>query len=173
MPPESNRFSLFRAWFDRNRHANMTFLGYAATGGLTQLIDLGSFATFVRLHLPVEIATTVAICIATATHFCLNKYVNFKNHERPVAQQFGTYLTVGAASLLLSVAIVSVLTRVLHVPPIVAKITATAINFPFNFLCHKYLTFAGGIRSFFALRRARRLETDVIPRPKAPVLERP
>jgi putative flippase GtrA len=147
--------------FGASRHERMVFVGYVATGGLTQCIDIASFLGLVRLHVPVEIAATIAIVVSTATHFTLSKYVNFRSFERPVSQQLGTYLTVGAASLIMSVAIVSILTRVLHLPPIVAKIASVAIAFPFNFLCHKYLTFAGGFRSVYETwkleRRAKRV----------------
>jgi putative flippase GtrA len=146
---ESSELRDFLIRQSRNRRELVIFLGYAATGAVTQCVDIGAFLGFVRLGLPIEIAVAMAFALTMVVHFCLCRYVNFQNFERPVTQQIGTYVTVGAASLLLSVGVVSVLSRGFHLPPIAAKLCAVAISFPFNYLCNRYLTFGGGVRSAF------------------------
>jgi putative flippase GtrA len=88
-------------------------------------------------------------------HFTLCRYVNFQNFDRPIVQQLGTYVTVAATSLLISVSVVSILSHVAHFAPLPAKLAAIAVSFPFNYLCNRYVTFSGGFRSAYVVLRTR------------------
>jgi putative flippase GtrA len=133
------------------------FVAYVIIGVLTQIVDLAFFSLLAGHRVPVELATTFSISLATALHFTLNKYANFRTYDRHVGAQLRTYLAIGAVSLCLQISIVSILTRFLHLSPLIAKIVTNGSNFPLNYLAHRYLTFGGGIRrSFVLLWRARR-----------------
>jgi len=133
------------------------FVAYVIIGVLTQIVDLVFFSVLAWHRVPVELASTFSISVATALHFTLNKYANFRNYDRHVGAQLRTYLALAAVSLCLQIAIVSVLTRFLHVSPLIAKVVTNGSNFPLNYLAHRYLTFGAGIRqSFIVLWRARR-----------------
>ncbi len=132
-------------------------MAYVIIGVLTQIVDLAFFSLLAWHRVPVELAATFSISSATALHFTLNKYANFRNYDRHVGAQLRTYLALGAVSLCLQIAIVSFLTRSLHVSPLIAKIVTNGSNFPLNYLAHRYLTFGAGIRqSLMVLWRARR-----------------
>jgi len=141
--------------------ARRQFLTYVAIGGLTQVVDIGLFVMLMRLHALVELAASVSIAVATVVHFSLNKYCNFRNHHRPLTQQIGTYLALGALSMALQVCLISLLTRLLFVSPLLAKIIALVLNFPLGFLGHRYLTFGAGIRGAYVLWRAKRAGGDM------------
>jgi len=133
------------------------FVAYVIIGVLTQIVDLASFSLLAWHRVPVELASTFSISVATAIHFTLNKYANFRNYDRHVGAQLRTYLALGAVSLCLQIAIVSFLTRFLHLSPLLAKVVTNGSNFPLNYLAHRYLTFGAGIRqSFILFWRSRR-----------------
>jgi putative flippase GtrA len=154
----------FGAFVNRMRHdtlARQQFATYVAIGGLTQVVDIGLFLMLTRLHALVELAASLSIAAATVVHFSLNKYLNFRNHQRPLTHQIGTYLALGTLSLAFQVSLISLLTRLLFVDPLLAKIIALVINFPLGFLGHRYLTFGAGIRGAYVLWRAKRGGGDV------------
>jgi putative flippase GtrA len=118
-------------------------------GGFATCLDIATFAALTDRHVIVEVAVTIGAIVSTAVSFCFNKYLNFRNHDRSVPRQFRTYVAVCVASYAISVAIVSFLTHTIHLSPFVSKVISVALVFPFNFLCHNFLTFAGGIRARF------------------------
>jgi putative flippase GtrA len=119
------------------------------------------FRTLLSARAVPELAATVAGAIAMVVHFGLNKYVNFRNHDRPVYQQAGTYLAVGCLWWVVTLTIIASLTRLLGVPPLYAKLVAVAVNFPVGYLAHRYLTFGKGITATYrAWRDQRRLKAD-------------
>jgi putative flippase GtrA len=132
-----------------DRQALIQFVSYASIGGFVQIVDIGSFRTLLIAHAVPEIAATIAGAIAMVVHFSLNKYVNFRNHDRPVYRQAGTYLAVGVVWWVVTLAIIATLTRIFGVPPLYAKLVAVAVNFPVGYLAHRYLTFGKGIRQTY------------------------
>jgi putative flippase GtrA len=123
-----------------------TLLGrYLAIGAFVFCIDVATFAAFVDAHLILPAATSLSFGIATATHFTLNRVLNFRNFERTIVQQLGTYLIVAAICLAIQNAAVLVGVHLLLMPPLLAKIAGIAINIPIGFLGHRYLTFDRGI----------------------------
>jgi len=136
------------------------FLAYVMIGVLTQIVDLAIFSLLAWHRVPVELASTFSISLATILHFTLNKYANFRNYDRHVGAQLRTYLALAAISLCLQISMVSFFTRFLHLSPLIAKIITNGSNFPLNYLAHRYLTFGAGIRqSFILLWRARRTDS--------------
>jgi putative flippase GtrA len=144
-----------------DRHAQIQFVTYASIGGFVQVVDIGVFRTLLSARAVPELAATVAGAIAMVVHFGLNKYVNFRNHDRPVYKQAGTYLAVGCLWWVVTLTIIASLTRLFGVPPLYAKLVAVAVNFPVGYLAHRYLTFGKGITATYrAWRDQRRLKAD-------------
>jgi putative flippase GtrA len=139
-----------------DRHARMQFIAYASIGGFVQVVDIGLFRTLVASRAVPELAATAAGAVAMVVHFALNKYVNFRNHDRPVYRQAGTYLAVGAIWWVVTLTIIASLTRLFGVPPLYAKLVAVAVNFPVGYLAHRHLTFGKGIRATVREWRAQR-----------------
>jgi putative flippase GtrA len=129
---------------------------YASIGGFVTCIDVGTFVLFLRAGWPLFAVITASLGLAFATHFLLNKYVNFRAHDRPAHHQAATYAVVAGTTWLTTTAIVKGAVA-LGAPPLLGKFVAIAFNVPIGFFGHRYLTFGRGINATLkeALRRRR------------------
>jgi putative flippase GtrA len=119
---------------------------YATIGGIVLCIDVGTFAGLLRAGVALLLTTSIAYGLGIATHFTLNKYVNFRAHDRPVHSQAITYGIVAFICWLTTLGIVRSAVA-LGLPPLGGKLLAIAFNLPLGFLGHRYLTFGRGILS--------------------------
>jgi putative flippase GtrA len=117
---------------------------YLTIGGLVFCIDVGSFAAFLHIGIALLVTTTISYGLGIASHFTLNKYVNFRAHDRPVHSQAITYGIVAFICWLTTLAIVKGAVA-LGLPPLGGKLLAIAFNLPLGFLGHRYFTFGRGI----------------------------
>jgi putative flippase GtrA len=117
---------------------------YATIGGFVTCIDLGSFALFLRAGWPLLAVITASWAIAIVTHFSLNKYVNFRAHDRPTHHQAVTYAVVAGTTWFTTAAIVKGAVA-LGAPALLGKVVAVAFNVPIGFFGHRHLTFGRGI----------------------------
>jgi len=117
---------------------------YVTIGGLVFCIDVGSFAGFLRAGVPLLVTTTLSYCLGIATHFTLNKYVNFRAHDRPVHSQALTYGIVAFVCWLTTLGIVKGAVA-FGAPPLAGKLLAIAFNLPLGFVGHRTFTFGRGI----------------------------
>lgn len=124
---------------------------YLAIGGLVFIIDVGLFWALTRAGVYLAVATTIAYATAATTHFTLNKYANFRTHDRPVHKQAGTYAAVAFVCWLVTLTVIEAGVRVFGLAPLAAKIVAVAVNVPAGFIGHRTFTFGPGLLS--ALRR--------------------
>jgi putative flippase GtrA len=128
---------------------------YGLIGGLATGVDLGSFVLLLRAGLPLMAVITVSYAFAVATHFSLNKYANFRAHDRPLRYQAANYAIVTAICYATTTAIVKGGVA-LGFAPLLGKLFAVTFNVPIAFLGHRYLTFGRGItaavRSVFTRR---------------------
>lgn len=131
-------------FFERLR-LQRTFLIYIAIGATVFCIDIGSFQGLLVLHVHTLLAASIAYALAIGSHFTLNRYLNFRNFERSIAHQFGTYTIVAVSTWLVTLAVIWIGTSVLHAPPLIAKLCAVIINLPIGFLGHRHFTFGPGI----------------------------
>ncbi len=143
-----------------DRQTQLLFARYLLIGGFVFCLDIGSFQVFLksgafRAFGPYSLAvvTAASYLLAVATHFTLNRFLNFRNFERTIVQQARTYVVVAALCGAIQLAVVEGGVHILGLPPLVAKILAVAINVPIGFLGHRYLTFGHGIAG--AIRRLR------------------
>jgi putative flippase GtrA len=130
---------------------------YLSIGTFTFCVDVGSFALMLHARWPLTLVAALSYALGTVTHFTLNKYANFRAHDRPVRNQLVTYAIVVGTCGAITIAIVDGGT-LLGLPPLVAKVIAVAVNVPIGFLGHRYLTFGRGIfaalHELFARRTA-------------------
>ena len=144
-----------------DRRTQLLLIRYVAIGGFVFCVDVATFQALLRAGLILPAATSLSFLLAMATHFTLNRFLNFRNFERTIVQQLGTYLIVAAVALLIQNGAVLSGVYLLGWPPLLAKIAGIAINLPFSFLGHRYLTFGHGIVG--TLRRRRTSVPDSSP----------
>jgi putative flippase GtrA len=127
---------------------------YIAIGGLATCVDLGSFVFFLHKGWPLLGVITISYAFAVVTHFSLNKYVNFRAHDRPMRHQAANYALVTTICWATTTAIVKGAVA-LGIAPLLGKLVAIAFNVPIAFLGHRYLTFGRGVTAAFraVLRR--------------------
>jgi putative flippase GtrA len=126
---------------------------YAAIGAFCVTIDVAAFRSLSDAGWMPELAAVVGGAVSMAVHFALNKYVNFRSHDRSLGAQLGTYCAVTSVWWVVTLGVVALLTRGLGVPPVAAKLVAVAVNFPLGFIAQRSLTFGPGIAAM--LRRLR------------------
>jgi len=134
------------ARFYEDRSMPFQLARYLSIGGLVFCVDIGTFTGLLRSGWPLLVATTVAYGLGITTHFTLNKFINFRVHDRPVHHQASTYGAVAFLCWLTTLGIVRGAVA-LGAPPLAGKLVAVGVNVPFGFLGHRYLTFGGGIRA--------------------------
>lgn len=117
---------------------------YAVIGGFVTCIDFGTFALALRAGWPLLGVITISWAFAVTTHFLLNKFVNFRAHDRPTHHQLVTYGAVAFTTWLTTTAIVKGAVA-FGAPPLLGKVFSIAVNVPIGFLGHRYLTFGRGI----------------------------
>lgn len=134
-----------------------SFLRYIAIGGFVFCIDFASYMAMLDHKLVVWQAQVISQVIAMVTHFLLNKYLNFRNHERSAGEQFGTYLVVAVTCVVIGVGVVQGwvwLFGTSKTSLVLAKCAAVGVNIPIGFIGHKKLTFGNGLRGFVRHRQA-------------------
>lgn len=120
-------------------------LRYVAIGGVCFAIDFSILRSLLfGRTMPWALAATIAFVLANGVHFVLNKWLNFRNHDRELHEQFGTYVGVLAVCLAITIATIGVLGH-FGVAALTAKVVAIIINVPVGFLGHRYLTFRAGL----------------------------
>lgn len=144
--------TLHRFAVDPGTHRQLAF--YAAIGVLAVTLDLVVFRWLIALNWIAELAAIASGAASMVLHFSLNKYIAFKNHDRPLRDQLGTYCAVVTVWWIVTLTVVAVATRLFLAPPLVAKIVAIAINFPLGFVAQRQLTFGAGIAAALLRRNA-------------------
>lgn len=135
---------LLRTTLGSPHHARQ-FALYVTIGGLGVAVDLLSLAALLRVHVLLVPAVTLAFAASVAVHFTLNKYYNFRNHDRPIARQAGTYLVVASSVWLLTVLWIEFFVRYFGVSVMVAKVSVLPLNVVIGYFGTRFLAFGPGI----------------------------
>ncbi len=137
----------------QDRHWSFQAFRYVVIGAVVFVVDVGLFQLFVARGLALAMAATVAYGSALWAHFLLNKFMNFRSHDRATHEQASTYLVVSLVCWLVTLAVITFATNVLRMPPLQAKLLAVVVNLPIGFISNRFLTFGPGIiargRQFF------------------------
>jgi len=127
------------------------FLRYITIGGIVFVVDVGSFKLLLGTKIALFFVTTIAYGLAISAHFTLNKFVNFRAHDRPVHHQAANYFWIAFVGWIITLVVVELGTHRFGLAPFVAKLGAVVINLPIGFLGHRFVTFGNGFLA--ALRR--------------------
>ena len=117
---------------------------YVVVGGIVFCIDVGLFLVLIHNHISPLVAATCSYTVAITAHFLLNKFANFRAHERPIHHQALTYGFVAITCWITTLAIIQMGVAMVHLSPLISKLAAIAFNLPIGFLGHRYLTFGQG-----------------------------
>ncbi len=139
----SKSVSLQRVLSGRALHFQLA--RYLAIGGFVFVVDVGLFWLLVNAHVFLAAAVTIAYCVAVCVHFTLNKYANFRAHDRPWYHQASTYAVVAFVCWVVTLIVVEFCFRIVGLSPLVSKVTAVAVNMPVGFVGHRFLTFGPGV----------------------------
>lgn|GEM_PF-1110157 len=117
---------------------------YLFIGGISAGADVGVFLLLLAVHVPVLIVATVSYGCGLAVHFTLNKYVNFRAHDRPIHHQASTYAAVAFTCWLTTLVIVKA-AIFFGFSPVVGKLVAIVVGAPIGFFGHRHFTFGRGL----------------------------
>lgn len=130
------------------------FVVYVVIGAIGVGVDLGCFVALLRIHTALAIAVSLAFLASVVVHFTLNKYLNFRNFDRPLLHQARTYLLVATFVWLFTLGWVEFFVRFFGIGALLAKISVMPLNVIIGYVATRYLTFGPGIgasmRAWFA-----------------------
>jgi putative flippase GtrA len=116
--------------------------------GLVSVAALGfDFAVFLALTKAGAVpamAGMAGYAVGLVLHFLLSTLFVFDTHasRKTRARLFGEFAISGGAGLVLTAAVITVMTHRLHAAPVAAKITAVLISFVVVFLLRRSVVFA-------------------------------
>ncbi len=120
---------------------------YIVTGTLTTLIDLLMFHTlYVRFQYSENVSVIIAFICALLFSFTVNKTWTFSGNQSKTnsawnISQFIKFIFVSGFGLLITLVCVYTLINIASFSPIIAKLSASAIVFMWNFLANSFWTF--------------------------------
>lgn len=121
------------------------FLVYLGIQGIAMTVDFSVLAAALRIGVPVLVAVPFALAIALALHFLLNRHYNFRNFDRPLLRQAGTYLVLAVMMSAFAVLWVEALSQWFGVPVLIAKLLSMPITAVLGYITTRDLTFGPGI----------------------------
>jgi putative flippase GtrA len=117
-------------------------LRYLVVGCAANAMGLLFFYVFVQTGIPPELAAILAFFAALITGYALNRCWTFHSTVRHT-KGIPAYVFSMAAVLLLQIALLSLLHRLIGIPPFVAQIIAVGISIPVSYLLQKKWVFVG------------------------------
>lgn len=125
--------------------------------GLAAAINIGSRYYFSEmLFIDFTAAVAISYFLGMIANYLTNKYLNFPHGPRNVIKEMRTFIVVALIGLGITIFLSMVFIRLIETwrLPIlsdkniktVAHISAVGITAIYSFVCHKYLTYRGGIR---------------------------
>jgi len=130
--------------------------------GLAAIINIGSrFYLSKNLSIDYTSAVTIAYFLGMVANYLLNKFFNFPQGSRNAIKEMRTFIVVAIVGLGITIILSNLLIFFIEewktntIPDkdikTAAHIGAVGLTAVYSFLCHKYLTYQGGIR--FGIRR--------------------
>ncbi len=125
-----------------DRGVRRQFIIYVLIGGISATIDFSVLFTFTSiLGVYYIYSTIVAYPCGAATHFLLNKYFNFKRHEKRLINQVMTYVMVNFVGLCITLTIMYILVEYFGLLYLYAKAIAVFLVLFYSFNMHRAFTF--------------------------------
>lgn len=127
---------------EKNLTSLKPLIKYAIIGVLGTAIDVGSLYVFVDIFkLPLLVSATGSFMLAVVNNFILNKIWTFQNTSKNYRKLFIKFFIVSIIGLGLTLICLQVLTNILHIWYILAKLITSVIVLTWNFLGNKMWTF--------------------------------
>jgi putative flippase GtrA len=136
-----------------DRRTQLLLARYLAIGGFVFCINYAVLRGLLHAHAETRLAAGLAFVASLLVHFTLNRFLNFRNFQRTIVQQAGTYAAVAAICGLVQITVVPLGLR-LGLSQLFALALAVGLNVPIGFLGHRYLTFGHGIAGTIRRMRA-------------------
>ncbi len=141
-------------WLGSRWPALWQFVKYAAAGSTNALLDIGILNLFSAIfHVYsgglLVVFNIIALLAALVNSFLLNKFWAFKNANAFHWKEFGMFLGVNLATVIINSSMVYFLTTIIGAPdtispPVwenIAKLIATPITIIINFFGYKFIVF--------------------------------
>jgi len=125
-----------------NNKVRRQFFTYIIIGGFAAFIDFALlfFLTSI-MGVYYILSTTIAYPVGALTHFFLNKYLNFKIHDRNLIHQLLIYVIINIFGLGLTLGIMYIFVEFFNLWYLLAKVIAILIVVFYSFNMHKSFTF--------------------------------
>lgn len=118
-----------------------SFFEYGSVSVLTALVELAVLHTLLGLHLRAPIAVSAAYLTSSLFQFCVLRYVVFKVAHKPVLLQVNTYVIAAILSWWAVLGAVTLLTTLLPLTTMEARLISIPVLFPVNYLLSRYVIF--------------------------------
>lgn len=125
------------------------FVKFVVVGGTGTLVNLGVFSLVLflwdhgRVHPPtlhVDVANTLAFCVAVVSNFLLNRFWTFRHRGR-IVRHFSRFLLVSLAGYGLNLIAITLLYHAAGIEEHISQLLAILVVMPFNFIGSKWWAF--------------------------------
>lgn len=118
------------------------FILFCLVGGTSALIDMSLlYASVEFFNIPLLLAATLSFSVASINGYVLNQKFTFKNEKNVSFSQYLMFLTVSLAGLGLTLALLHMLTNIVGLHYLIAKIITIAIVVFWNYFANTLWTF--------------------------------
>ncbi len=131
--------------FVHSRDSLALFVNYILIGITGEAILFVLFWALLGFGVNRVLALGISYTVAVSAQFVLNKYCNFRAFDRTVVQQARTYVVITAIVYAVSIPIIEITVRFLHLGAMVGLLFTVPICLPIGYLGNRYLTFGPGI----------------------------
>lgn len=135
-----------------NNLLHIQFFRFLIYAGIAAAANLSGRWLLSHTGITFSLAVAISYCAGMIVNFILNKYFNFRNHQRPLLHQARTFIMVAVVGLLLTQGL-SILGLYLFQslafylnPEDAAHLCAVALVMFYSFICHRFFTFNSGFR---------------------------
>ena len=138
-------FNLKKIFYEPTKNSLLQFFRYGFVGAVATVVDWGVLYLLTSfLHIPYVISCTPAFLAGLTTNYVLSKIFVFsgEKNEHSASTEFVVYGIIGVIGLLLTIAIMYVLTDVVRLPHyMISKIISTVVVFVWNFGARKVVLY--------------------------------
>jgi putative flippase GtrA len=130
-----------KALSGRHRTTLKQVSGYAIVGAFLAPLDFAMLWILLALHITTLVAVTIALFLAAAVQFSLNRHLVFAARNGPLLAQANLWYLILAVNWVVTLLVVEMSMKVLGTNALVGKLLSIALTFPIGFLANRYLTF--------------------------------
>jgi putative flippase GtrA len=117
------------------------FLRYLAVGFTTFGLDFGIYYIFVKIGAEAIAANLIAVFVSLIFNFTVTNYWTFKGGNSKRITKLSKYVVLAVFNYIANNAIIYLLTAVLMVNPLLAKVIVTGLQVSWTFVAYKLWIF--------------------------------